>query len=166
MSIYQFTVKTADGSERSLRDFEGDALLIVNTATKCGLAPQFEGLEALYQAYKDRGFTVIGFPCNQFANQEPGTDEEVQQSCRMNFGVTFPLMAKIDVNGKNEDPLYTFLKKEQGGLLGNAIKWNFTKFLVDRKGNVVKRYEPTKDPADIAADIEVLLEQPVAVGRR
>jgi glutathione peroxidase len=155
----------ADGGEKSLRDFEGEVLLIVNTATKCGLAPQFEGLEALYQQYKDRGFSVIGFPSNQFANQEPGTDDEVQQACRVNFGVTFPLMAKIDVNGKNEDPLYTFLKKEQGGFLGDAIKWNFTKFLVDREGNVVKRFDPQKDPAEIAGDIEALLEQPAMVAR-
>ena len=165
MTVHDFTVKTADGGERSLREFEGDVLLIVNTATKCGLAPQFEGLENLYQTYKERGFTVIGFPSNQFANQEPGTDEEVQQICRMNFGVTFPLMAKIDVNGKNEDPVYTFLKQEQGGFLGDAIKWNFTKFLVDREGNVVKRYEPTKEPAEIAEDIEALLAEPVAAVR-
>jgi len=165
MSIYDYTVKTADGSERSLRKFEGDVVLIVNTATKCGLAPQFDGLEALYQQYKERGFTVLGFPSNQFANQEPGSDDEVQQACRINFGVTFPLMAKIDVNGKNEDPLYTFLKKEQGGFMGSAIKWNFTKFLVDREGNVVKRYDPRKDPKEIAGDIEKLLEQPAPVSR-
>ena len=165
MNIYDYTVKTADGGQRSLRDFEGEVVLIVNTATKCGLAPQFDGLEALYQEYKDRGFTVLGFPSNQFANQEPGSDEDVQQACRMNFGVTFPLMAKIDVNGKNEDPVYTFLKKEQGGFMGSAIKWNFTKFLVDREGNVVKRYDPKKDPKEIAGDIEKLLEQPAPVSR-
>lgn len=165
MGIYDYTVKTADGSERSLQEFEGDVVLIVNTATKCGLAPQFDGLEALYQQYKERGFTVLGFPSNQFANQEPGSDDEVQQACRINFGVTFPLMAKIDVNGKNEDPLYTFLKKEQGGFMGSAIKWNFTKFLVDREGNVVKRYDPKKDPKEIAGDIERLLEQPAPVHR-
>jgi len=165
MNIYDYTVKTADGSERSLREYEGDVVLIVNTATKCGLAPQFDGLEELYQAYKDRGFTVLGFPSNQFANQEPGSDDEVQQTCRMNFGVTFPLLAKIDVNGKDEEPLYTFLKKEQGGFLGSAIKWNFTKFLVDREGNVVKRYDPRKDPKEIAGDIEKLLEQPAPVSR-
>jgi glutathione peroxidase len=165
MTIYDYTVKKADGSEQSLRDYEDDVLLIVNTATKCGLAPQFDGLEALYQGYKERGFSVIGFPCNQFANQEPGTDEEVQEACRLNFGVTFPLMAKIDVNGKNEDPLYTFLKKEQGGFLGSAIKWNFTKFLVDREGNVVKRYDPKTEPGDIATDIEQLLAQPVPASR-
>ncbi len=165
MSIYEYTVKTADGGEKSLKDFEGDVLLIVNTATKCGLAPQFDGLEALYQQYKDRGFSVIGFPSNQFANQEPGTDDEVQEACRLNFGVTFPLMAKIDVNGKNEDPLYTFLKQEQGGFLGDAIKWNFTKFLVDREGNVVKRYDPKKEPSDIAPEIEELLAQPAVAAR-
>jgi glutathione peroxidase len=165
MSIYDYTVKTAGGSERSLREYEGDVVLIVNTATKCGLAAQFDGLEELYQAYKDRGFTVLGFPSNQFANQEPGSDDEVQQACRMNFGVTFPLLAKIDVNGKDEEPLYTFLKKEQGGFLGSAIKWNFTKFLVDREGNVVKRYDPRKDPKEIAGDIEKLLEQPAPVSR-
>lgn len=165
MTVYDFTVKTATNENKSFRDFEGDVLLIVNTATKCGLAPQFDGLESLYQTYKDRGFKVIGFPSNQFANQEPGTNDEVQTACRMNFGVTFPLMAKIDVNGKNEDPLYTFLKKEQGGLLGSAIKWNFTKFLVDREGNVVKRYDPKKDPGEIAPDIEALLEQPALAAR-
>jgi glutathione peroxidase len=160
MNVYDFTVKAADGSEKPLRDFEGDVLLIVNTATKCGLAPQFDGLEKLWQDYRDRGFTVIGFPSNQFANQEPGTDDEVQEACRINFGVTFPLMAKIDVNGKNEDPLFAHLKKEQGGMLGSAIKWNFTKFLVDREGSVVKRYDPMTTPDKIAADIERLLEQP------
>jgi glutathione peroxidase len=165
VSIHDFTVRTADGGEKSLRDFEGEVLLVVNTATKCGLAPQFDGLEELYQQYKDRGFSVIGFPSNQFANQEPGTDEEVQQACRMNFGVTFPLMAKIDVNGKDEDPLYTFLKQERGGFMGDAIKLNLTKFLVDREGNVVKRYDPRKDPVEIAGEIEALLEQPAMVPR-
>jgi glutathione peroxidase len=165
MNVYDFTVKAADSTDKPLRDFEGDVLLIVNTATKCGLAPQFDGLEKLWQDYRDRGFTVIGFPSNQFANQEPGSDDEVQEACRINFGVTFPRMAKIDVNGKNEDPLFTYLKKEQGGMLGSTIKWNFTKFLVDREGNVVKRYDPRKDPKGIAGDIEQLLEAPAMVSR-
>jgi glutathione peroxidase len=159
-SIHDFTVKTASGTDISLRDYEGDVVLIVNTASKCGFTPQFEGLEALYQTYRDKGFTVIGFPCNQFKNQDPGTNDEIQEFCQVNFGVTFPLMAKIDVNGANEDPLYTFLKKEKGGLVGDAIKWNFTKFLIDRSGNVVKRYDPTKPPESMAPDIETLLEQP------
>jgi glutathione peroxidase len=165
MTVHDFTVRTADGGEMSLRSFAGQVLLIVNTATKCGLAPQFDGLEKLHQTYKDRGFSVVGFPSNQFANQEPGTDDEVQATCRMRFGVTFPLMAKIDVNGKNEDPLYTFLKQEQGGFLGSAIKWNFTKFLVDGEGNVVKRYDPKKEPHEIAEDIEALLQQPALAAR-
>jgi glutathione peroxidase len=165
MTVHDFTVKTASQQDKSLHDFEGEVLLIVNTATKCGLAPQFDGLEALYQQYRDRGFAVLGFPSNQFANQEPGTDDEVQAACRVNFGVTFPIMAKIDVNGKHEDPLYTFLKQEQGGFLVDAIKWNFTKFLVDREGNVVKRYDPKTEPKEIAADIEALLAQPATVAQ-
>jgi glutathione peroxidase len=163
MSIYDFTVKTATGTDKTLRDHEGEVLLIVNTASKCGFTPQFEGLEALYQTYKDRGLTILGFPCNQFKQQDPGTNEDIQEFCKVNYGVTFPVMAKIDVNGPDEDPLYTFLKKEQGGLIGDAIKWNFTKFLIDRSGNVVKRYDSTKTPESIAPDIEALLEQPAVI---
>lgn len=158
MTVHDFTVSTASGDDVSLSDYEGDVLLIVNTASKCGFTPQFEGLETLYKQYKDREFTVIGFPSNQFKNQDPGTNDEIQEFCKLNYGVTFPVMAKIDVNGENADPLYTFLKTEQGGLMGDAIKWNFTKFLVDREGNVVKRYDSTKTPESIAPDIEALLQ--------
>lgn len=154
MTVYDFTVKTSAGEEKSLRDFEGDVLLIVNTASKCGFTPQFEGLESLYQAYKDRGFAIIGFPSNQFGEQDPGTNDEIQQFCKINYGVTFPVMAKVDVNGPNEDPLYTFLKQQQGGDIG----WNFTKFLIDRNGAVVNRYEPGDTPESIAPDIGSLLE--------
>lgn len=157
MTVHDFTVKAASGDDVSLNDYKDDVLLIVNTASKCGFTPQFEGLEGLYQQYKDRNFAVIGFPSNQFKNQDPGTNDEIQEFCKLNYGVTFPVMAKIDVNGENADPLYTFLKKEKGGLLGDAIKWNFAKFLVDRDGNVVKRYDSTKTPESIAADIEAIL---------
>ena len=157
MTVHDFTVKTASGDDVSLNDYAGDVLLIVNTASKCGFTSQFEGLENLYQQYKDQGLTVIGFPSNQFKNQDPGTNDEIQEFCKLNYGVTFPVMAKIDVNGENEDPLYTFLKKEKGGLMGDAIKWNFTKFLVDRNGEVVKRYDSKKTPESIAPDIEELL---------
>lgn len=157
MTVFDFTVRAANGDDVSLSDYKGDVLLIVNTASKCGFTPQFEGLEALYQQYKDQGLTVIGFPSNQFKNQDPGTNDEIQEFCKLNYGVTFPVMAKIDVNGGNADPLYTFLKKEKGGIMGDAIKWNFTKFLVDRDGNVVKRYDSTKTPESLAPDIEALL---------
>ena len=157
MTVFDFTVRAANGDDVSLSDYKGDVLLIVNTASKCGFTPQFEGLEALYQQYKDQGLTVIGFPSNQFKNQDPGTNDEIQEFCKLNYGVTFPVMAKIDVNGENADPLYTFLKKEKGGIMGDAIKWNFTKFLVDRDGNVVKRYDSTKTPESLAPDIEALL---------
>lgn len=157
MTIHDFTVKTAAGDDKALRDFEGNVLLIVNTASKCGFTPQFEGLEALYQQYRDRGLTVIGFPSNQFKQQDPGTNEEIQEFCRVNYGVTFPVMAKIDVNGPGADPLYTHLKAEKPGENGDDIEWNFAKFLVDRNGNVVRRYAPNVTPADLAPDIEALL---------
>lgn len=157
MSLYQFDVALPSGEATSLQDYEGDVLLIVNTATKCGLAGQFDGLELLYQTYHQRGFKVLGFPSNQFANQEPGSNEEVAQTCKLNFGVTFPLFAKIDVNGAHEAPLYTYLKKQKRGFPSRNIKWNFTKFLIDRQGNVVKRYAPTTPPKRIVKDIEKLL---------
>lgn len=157
MNIYDFLVVAPGGNMVSLSDYKWKVILIVNTATKCGLAPQFDGLEELYQKYKKDDFIILGFPCNQFANQEPVNDDEMTSVCKMNFGVTFPLFSKIDVNGENESPLYAFLKTEQGGILWSDIKWNFTKFLVDRTGNVVDRYAPTTEPKDIAQDIEKLI---------
>ncbi|HOT90613.1 MAG TPA: glutathione peroxidase [Anaerolineae bacterium] len=157
-TIYDFTVTTIMGLPKSLADYKGKVLLIVNTASKCGFTPQFEGLQALYEKYHDRGFEILGFPCNQFMNQDPGTNEEIQNFCRVNYGVTFPMFAKIDVNGPHAHPLYEYLKQAAPGTLGlKAIKWNFTKFLVDAQGNVVKRFEPSVEPADIAPDIEALL---------
>jgi glutathione peroxidase len=163
MSIYDFTVKTATGTDKTLRDHEGEVLLIVNTASKCGFTPQFEGLEALYQTYKDRGLTILGFPCNQFKQQDPGTNEDIQEFCKVNYGVTFPVMAKIDVNGPDEDPLYTFLKNEKAGPDSDDIEWNFAKFLIDRQGNVVRRYQPNATPESLVPDIEALLEQPAVI---
>ncbi len=157
-TIYDFTVTTIMGLPKSLADYRGKVLLIVNTASKCGFTPQFAGLQALYEQYHDRGFEILGFPCNQFMNQDPGTNEEIQNFCQVNYGVTFPMFAKIDVNGDNAHPLYEYLKRAAPGALGlKAIKWNFTKFLVDAQGNVVKRFEPSVEPADIAPDIEALL---------
>lgn len=157
MKLSDFTVRAMDGEAVSLAAYEGDVVLVVNTASKCGFTPQFEGLEQLYTTYRDRGFTVLGFPCNQFASQDPGTNEEIEQFCQLNYGVTFPMFAKIDVNGDEEDPLYTWLKEEQSGLLGGAIKWNFTKFLIDRDGRVVKRFAPQTKPERLVDDIESIL---------
>ena len=158
-SVYDFSATTIDGKKRKLADYKGKVLLIVNTASKCGFTPQYKGLEALYEEYGKRGFAVLGFPSNQFGQQEPGPESEIAEFCEMNFGVTFPLFAKIDVNGKGAAPLYQHLKSAKPGLLGSeAIKWNFTKFLVDRKGNVVERYAPNVEPAAIAGDIEKLLD--------
>ena len=157
-TIADFTVTTNRGEELALKDKLGKVLLVVNTASKCGFTPQYDGLEKLYQQFKDKGFEVLGFPCNQFGAQEPGSADEIAEFCKVNFGVTFPLMAKIDVNGANASPLYDWMKKEAKGLMGStSIKWNFTKFLIDREGNVVKRYGPQDTPAGIARDIEKLL---------
>lgn len=158
-TIYDFTVKDKQGNDVSLDKYKGKVLLIVNTATECGFTPQYEGLEELYKKYKDQGFEVLDFPSNQFGGQAPGTDDEIDNFCISNFGTSFDRFAKIDVNGENEDPLYTYLKKSQGGLLGDKIKWNFTKFLVDREGNVVERYSSQKKPENIASDIEELLDK-------
>lgn len=157
MSLYDITVQGRAGESVSLRQFEGKVLLIVNTATGCGFTPQYAGLQMLYDKYRDRGFEVLDFPCNQFAGQAPGTIEEIQSFCTLNYGATFPRFAKLEVNGPNEAPLYTFLKKEKGGVLGSAIKWNFTKFLVDRAGNVVKRFAPADAPESLEADVLKLL---------
>jgi glutathione peroxidase len=157
-TITDFQVRTADGSAVDLSAYAGKVLLIVNTASKCGFTPQYEGLEALHRRYTDRGFEVLGFPCNQFGAQEPGDAAEIANFCSLTYDVTFPVFAKIDVNGDGADPLYTELKRQAPGLLGSkAIKWNFTKFLVDRSGKVVDRYAPTTRPEDIARDIEKLL---------
>jgi len=157
-TIADFTVTTNRGEELDLAEKQGKVLLIVNTASKCGFTPQYDGLEKVYQQFKDREFEVLGFPCNQFGAQEPGNADEIQEFCKINFGVTFPLMEKIDVNGPNASPLYGWMKSEAKGLMGSSsIKWNFTKFLVNRDGKVVKRYGPQDTPARIAKDIEKLL---------
>jgi glutathione peroxidase len=158
MSVYDYSAKTLDGQDVSLADYRGQVLLIVNTASKCGFTPQYEGLEALYKTYKDRGFTVLAFPCNQFGAQEPGNAEEIANFCSLTYDVTFPVMSKIDVNGQDAHPLYRFLKKEQKGLLGTeAIKWNFTKFLIGKDGQVVERFAPTTKPEDLKIAVEALL---------
>lgn len=157
-AITDFNVKAADGSDADLSAYAGKVLLIVNVASKCGFTPQYEGLEALHRKYADRGFEVLGFPCNQFGAQEPGNAEEIANFCSLTYDVTFPVFAKIDVNGSGADPLYGELKKQAPGFLGTeGIKWNFTKFLVGRDGQVVERYAPTTKPEEIAADIEKLL---------
>lgn len=158
-SIYDFSVKTAQGSEKTLAEYKGKVLLVVNTASKCGFTPQYADLQRLYDAYHDKGLEILAFPCDQFAHQEPGTDAEIQSFCETNYGVTFPVFAKIDVNGKNAHPLFQYLRKQKKELLGNAIKWNFTKFLVDRQGNFVERYAPSFNPAEIAPELENLLTQ-------
>ncbi|HEX8012875.1 MAG TPA: glutathione peroxidase [Casimicrobiaceae bacterium] len=156
--IYDFALDDIRGKQQRLDRYKDEVMLIVNVASKCGFTPQYKGLEALYEKLHARGFEVLGFPCNQFGAQEPGSEQEIAQFCEMNYGVTFPMFAKIDVNGANTAPLYRYLKKAKPGLLGSeAIKWNFTKFLVDRKGNVVERYAPNVEPQAIAADIEKLL---------
>ncbi len=157
-TIADFKVTTNRGEELDLSAKQGNVLLVVNTASKCGFTPQYDGLEELYQKYRDRGFEVLGFPCNQFGHQEPGSADEIQEFCKVNFGVTFPLMQKVDVNGPDASPLFDWMKKEARGVMGTtSIKWNFTKFLIDRDGNVVKRYGSTDTPASIAKDIEKLL---------
>lgn len=157
-AITDFDVKRADGTRIPLTEWRGKVLLIVNTASRCGFTPQYEGLEALHRRYADRGFEVLGFPCNQFAGQEPGSAEEIASFCSLTYDVTFPVFAKIDVNGADADPLFERLKADAPGLMGSkAVKWNFTKFLVDREGRTVRRYAPTTKPEDIAADIEALL---------
>ncbi len=158
-TVYDFKVKDIEDNDVSLEKYKGKVLLIVNTATECGFTPQYEGLEELQKSYKDRGFEVLDFPCNQFGGQAPGSDSEIANFCTARFGTTFDRFAKIDVNGENEDPLYTFLKDSKGGVFGNKIKWNFTKFLVDRDGNIVERYSSQKKPEDIAKDIEKLLDK-------
>ncbi len=158
MGLYDYQVKNMDENDISLSNYKDKVLLIVNTATGCGFTPQYNGLQELYEKYRSKGFEILDFPCNQFGNQAPGSEEEIQAFCQLRYRITFPQFAKIDVNGENEEPLYTFLKTQQGGLMGPKIKWNFTKFLVNRKGEVVKRYAPATTPRSIEKDIQKLLE--------
>lgn len=156
--IYGFAPQDKQGNASSLEDYRGQVLLIVNTASKCGFTPQFAGLETIYEEYKEQGFTILGFPCNQFGGQDPGSNDEITEFCQLNYGVSFPMFGKIDVNGGDADPLFAHLKQAAPGALGSQrIKWNFTKFLVNRAGDVVKRYAPTTKPEAIASDIQALL---------
>ncbi|WP_055069976.1 glutathione peroxidase [Clostridium massiliamazoniense] len=157
MGFYDLSAVKMNGQNVSMEEYKGKVLLIVNTASKCGFTPQLAGLEELYKEYKDRGFEVLGFPCNQFANQDPGTNKEISEFCLLNYGVSFSMFEKIDVNGENTHPIYKYLKKEAKGVMGEKIKWNFTKFLVDSKGNVIKRYGSMIKPEKIKSDIEKLL---------
>lgn len=156
-SIYDFKALRNNGEELDFADYKGKVLMIVNTASKCGFTPQYKGLEALYQKYKDQGLVIFGFPCDQFAHQEPGDDAAIAQFCEINFGVTFPLMKKIEVNGDGAHPIYKYLKGETKGLLGSAIKWNFTKFLISKNGEIIKRYAPTTAPKDFENDVLAML---------
>ena len=158
MKFYDFKTKKINGQEVEMKDYEGKVVLIVNTASKCGFTPQFAELENLYKEYKDSGLEILGFPCNQFAKQDSGSNEEIHSFCQLNYGVSFNMFEKIEVNGKNAHPLYRFLKDQQGGIMGSDIKWNFTKFLIDRDGNVVKRYAPIVKPSKIESDIKDLLK--------
>ncbi len=157
MNIYDFKVKAQDGSDVSLADYKGKVLLIVNTATGCGFTPQYDGLQDLYEKYQAQGFEILDFPCNQFANQAPGDDGEIHSFCTGRYGITFPQFSKIDVNGKNESPLFGYLKSQKGGIMGSSIKWNFTKFLVDKNGNVIDRFAPTVTPQKIESRIKECL---------
>jgi glutathione peroxidase len=157
-TVYDFSANSLDGKPVQLRDFAGKVLLVVNTASKCGFTPQYEGLETLYKQYRDKGLAVLGFPCNQFGAQEPGSADEIGSFCQKNYGVSFPMFEKIDVNGDAAHPLYRWLKSSAKGVLGSeAIKWNFTKFLIDRHGQVVERFAPTTKPEDLKANVEALL---------
>lgn len=157
-SIYDFSANSLNGKETNLSEYKGKTIVVVNTASQCGLTPQYEGLEKLYNEYKDKGLVVLGFPCNQFGKQEKGSSQEIQEFCQVNYGVSFPMFEKIDVNGKNAHPIYKYLKsKLSGGLLGSAIKWNFTKFVIDKNGKPVKRFAPTTKPKKMEAFIEKIL---------
>ena len=157
-SVHDFSCATPGGKKKALGDYKGKVLLVVNTASKCGFTPQFAGLEAMYERHKDEGFEILGFPCNQFGKQDPGSNDEIMEFCQLNYGVSFPMFGKIEVNGSGADPLYQFLKKEAPGALGTeGIKWNFTKFLIDAEGRVVKRYAPTDKPEAIEKDVKKLL---------
>jgi glutathione peroxidase len=155
--FYKLSAKSLQGKETPLDDFRGKTVLIVNTASKCGLTPQYEGLQKLYEKYHDKGLTVLGFPCNQFANQEPGDEKSIAEGCLVNYGVTFPMFSKVVVNGKNTHPVFKYLKDKLPGTIGKSIKWNFTKFLIDKNGNPVKRFAPTTKPEDMEDFIEKML---------
>ncbi|MEI8094603.1 MAG: glutathione peroxidase [Spirochaetales bacterium] len=157
-TFYGLSAQTPGGKTVDFSSWEGHPVLVVNTATQCGLTPQFDGLEMLHQRYKDQGLVVVGFPCNQFGGQEPLSNDEMEATCKMNHGVTFPLMAKIDVNGPETHPVFRYLKKEAGGLMGDDIKWNFTKFLISKDGQSIRRYAPTTVPADFEADVVASLK--------
>ena len=158
MSVYDFSVETIKGEKTNLDTYKGDVLLIVNTASKCGFTPQYKGLQSIYESHKEQGLSVLGFPCNQFGGQEPGSSDEIMEFCELNYGVNFPMFAKVDVNGDGAHPLFKYLAAEAPGILGSkAIKWNFTKFLVDRNGQVVKRFAPTDKPETIEKHIQELL---------
>lgn len=156
-TFYDFTAKSLQGKEISMETYRGQVVLVVNTASKCGFTPQLKGLEELYETYKDKGLVILGFPCNQFANQEPGDEHSIAEGCVLNYGVTFQMFSKIDVNGVNAHPIYRFLKSKQGGTLGSAIKWNFTKFLIDRNGVVIERFAPATTPEKIGKKLAGLL---------
>jgi glutathione peroxidase len=156
-TLHDFTATTLTGEERSLSEYAGQVALVVNTASKCGFTPQYAGLEALYEQLRADGLVVLGFPCNQFGSQEPGTEDEIGEFCQLNYGVSFPMFAKVDVNGDDAHPLFTWLKAEKKGLLGGRIKWNFTKFLVGRDGQVIQRYSPNTEPAALEDDIRAAL---------
>lgn len=157
-TFYEFNAKTLHGKEVSMEEFKGKTVLVVNTASQCGLTPQYEGLEKLYEKYKDKGLVILGFPCNQFGNQEPGDEKSISDGCVLNYGVTFPMFSKVDVNGPTAHPIFKYLKGKLGGLLGSRIKWNFTKFLIDPKGRPVKRFAPITKPEALEKDILKLLE--------
>lgn len=157
MSFYDYSAKDIDGKEKSMSDYSGKAVLVVNTASKCGFTPQLKDLEYLYKEFKNLGLEILGFPCNQFLNQEPGDNKDVKNFCEINYGVTFDMFEKIDVNGSNTHPIYKYLKNQKKGILTKDIKWNFTKFLIDRNGNVIKRYSPTTSPLKIKEDLDKIL---------
>jgi glutathione peroxidase len=159
-NLSDFHAATLTGADRSLADYAGQVVLVVNTASKCGFTPQYAGLEELYKAHKDEGFVVLGFPCNQFGAQEPGSADEIEEFCQLNYGVSFPMFEKVDVNGDDEHPLFGWLKSEKSGLLGGRIKWNFTKFLIGRDGQVIERYAPTTKPEDLEKDVVAALAAP------
>jgi len=156
-SIYDFEANKLNGEKIKLSEFEGKTIVVVNTASKCGLTPQYEGLENMYQKYKDQGLVILGFPCNQFGSQEKGNSDEIQEFCQVNYGVSFPMFEKIEVNGSNTHPVYKYLKSELGGFLGSKIKWNFTKFVIDKNGKPVKRYAPTTAPEKMESFIEEII---------
>ncbi len=157
MNFYNFKATKIDGTEISMEEFTGKTVIAVNTASKCGFTPQYEGLESLYNQYKDKGLVILGFPCNQFGKQEAGSEAEISEFCQVNYGVSFPMFSKVEVNGSNAHPIFKFLKSKKGGLFGSSIKWNFTKFVVDKNGNPVKRYAPTTTPEKMEAFIKSIL---------